>query len=326
MHPWKLARLLAAAACLVAGCGAPGQDWLVWSKEPPLPADFVAPALWIDPVRGPGATMDTAAAERYALWLINRDRAAHGLSGVTWDEAAARAGRRHAGDLAHHGITAHVGTDGSRPEQRYTEAGGEDLAFENTACLADGVTRLLDPAPRFSPAGIERIERAFLAEVPPLDGHRRNLLAARRARVGIGLAQPLGLDIPCLAQELIDDSGDYEPIPRRVHSGEAIRVAGASRASVAVQAVGIARVALLAPRPPGPLASTFGYEMPTPTTMYMSAGHRTPRVLQLDPSRGRFWVEAPLDEGAGLYEISVWALFPGAEAMEPISLRTVVVE
>jgi Cysteine-rich secretory protein family len=326
MDARKLARSIAAAACLFVGCGAPGPDWSVWAKEPPLPADFVAPTLLIDAARGPTATMDTAAAERYALWLINRDRAAHGLSGVTWDEAAARAGRRHAGDLAHHGITAHVGTDGSRPEQRYTEAGGEDLAFENAACLDDGLTRPLDPAPRFSRAGIERIERAFLAEVPPFDGHRRNLLAARRARVGVGLAQPLGLDIPCLAQELIDDSGDYEPIPRRIRNGEAIRVAGTSRASAAVRAVGIARVALLPPGRPGAVASTFSYEMPTPTTMYMTAGHRTPRILQLDQSRGQFWVEAPLDEGAGLYEISVWALFPGADAMDPVSLRTVIVE
>ena len=64
--------------------------------------------------------------ERYVLALVNRDRAEQKLPPVVWDETAAqgrrRPRRRHG---ARHGFTAHVGSDGSVPEARYTDAGGD---------------------------------------------------------------------------------------------------------------------------------------------------------------------------------------------------------
>ena len=69
-------------------------------------------------------TLDYAQAQRFVLSLINRDRAKAGLSKVVLDEAASTAGLRHARDMAANGFTGHVGSDGSVPEQRYTESGG----------------------------------------------------------------------------------------------------------------------------------------------------------------------------------------------------------
>src|SRR4051812_3882805 len=52
------------------------------------------PAL---PRKGP---MNLEQARRYVLALVNRDRAEHGLAPVVMDEAATRAGQRHAEDMA----------------------------------------------------------------------------------------------------------------------------------------------------------------------------------------------------------------------------------
>src|ERR1700675_435129 len=76
------------------------------------------------PVVAPKGPMDVEQARRYVLSLVNRDRAANGLPPVVLDDTASRAGQRHADDMARSGYTAHWGTDGSVPEERYSDAGG----------------------------------------------------------------------------------------------------------------------------------------------------------------------------------------------------------
>ena len=96
-------------------------------------------------------------ARRHVVALVNRDRAAAGLSPVRLDDVATRAGQRHTDDMASRGFTAHLGSDGSVPEQRYTEAGGRQMVMENVGCFADGEARPLDREPRFTAEGLERI-------------------------------------------------------------------------------------------------------------------------------------------------------------------------
>src|SRR5262245_58824547 len=112
--------------------------------EPAHPTSPDGPPVDAPPMAAPAGPMARQEAERYILSLINQDRKAAWLNAVVWDETAAEAGRRHASDMAAHGFTAHLGTDGSVPEQRYTEAGGQDLSMENAGCFADGKTRALD--------------------------------------------------------------------------------------------------------------------------------------------------------------------------------------
>src|SRR6478736_6428550 len=69
----------------------------------------------------PDGSMNVEQARPYALELVNRDRAQHGLKPVVMDDAANRAGQRHAEEMAKVGYTAHWGSDGSVPEQRYSE-------------------------------------------------------------------------------------------------------------------------------------------------------------------------------------------------------------
>ena len=190
-------------------------------------------------------------ATAYMLTLINRDRAVAGLTAVELDPVASIGAERHARDMAKHGFTAHWGTDGSVPEQRYTEAGGTDLVQENVACLFDGVPRELDAHPRFDPALLEQLQKMFMDEVPPNDGHRRTTLNPGQHGVGIGLAQPAAVNQPCLSQEFVDDWGDYADLPRQAPRSASLHVAGTLREPIRFGGIGI-RSASIRRRPGRP--------------------------------------------------------------------------
>src|ERR1700730_847668 len=117
--------------------------------------------------------LTVAETRRYMLELVNRDRASMGFAPVVLDEGAAtRAGQAHADDMAKNGYLGHWGTDGSVPEQRFTNVGGPDMVLENASCFTDERTRALDREPRIDPKNVELTESMFFHEQPPHDGHR----------------------------------------------------------------------------------------------------------------------------------------------------------
>jgi uncharacterized protein YkwD len=278
------------------------------------------------PIARPPDPLDRKQAEQYVLALVNHDRKAAGLSEVEWDETAAVAGRRHAEDMARHGYTAHWGTDGSVPEQRYTEAGGDHLAFENAACFFDGTRRDVVASPRFTAVELEKIEAAFMAETPPNDGHRQNILKPRHTKFGVGLALPSGLVQPCMSQEFVDAYGTYHGLPRRAHAGQNVVVQGELNGPVKFAAVGVARIERAKPLTVAHLNSTYTYAMPAPFVLYSPPGFKTPKPVKVDGNR--FSIDVPLSENgqAGRYEVSVWATFPGSSTLSMVSLRVVDVE
>jgi uncharacterized protein YkwD len=269
-------------------------------------------------------TIDVATA--YVLSLINRDRQAAGLQPVELDPVASIGAERHARDMARHGFTAHWGSDGSVPEQRYTEAGGTDMVQENVACLFDGVPRDLDSAPRFDPALLEKLEQMFMDEVPPNDGHRRNILKPSHERVGVGLAQPAAVNQPCLAQEFVDDWGDYTELPRQAPRDVSLHVAGELSTKVQFGAVGVGRIEPAKPLSPQHLNSTSIYRMPTPETLYLPPGFKTPKPVRVDGQTFAIDVGLGPRPRAGRYAISVWGKEPGKTELFMVSLRTVVVK
>jgi uncharacterized protein YkwD len=323
---------------LLSACGGAGQERpSPEAKTAPQQGVVGAPAgaeaatkvaATSGPVAPPSGKMKRQEAEKYVLALINRDRAAHGLSPVRWDETAAAAGRRHAADLAVHGVTAHFGTDGSVPEQRYTRTGGDDMVTENVGCFADGVKRELDPDPLYLAEALERFEQVFMNEVPPNDGHRRNILTPRHNAVGVGLAQAKGLDIACIAQEFLDDYGEYAPLPRRAKVGSSIQIQGKLRDQAKIAAVGISRVDRSRPKAVADLARIHGYMMPSPYVIFFPEGFKTKIILKTDRVQNKFFIESPLSDGnkPGLYGVSVWATFPGSQELVMVSLRTIDVD
>jgi uncharacterized protein YkwD len=265
-------------------------------------------------------------AERYALSLVNRDRAVVNLPPVGWDVTAARAAARHAADIARHGFTAHIGTDGSVPELRYTEAGGTGLVMENVGCLADAAARELDPDPTIDPAKIEEIERSFLDELPPNDGHRRNILAPHHTAIGIAVSATKGLDFACMTEEFVDDYGSLADIPKRAKIGQTIHVAGELKPPAVIAGVGLSRVDAPRPRPPSELNQIDGYTIPKPFVVYFGRGFKTPRPVEIHGND--FAIDVPLTDAdkPGLYGVSVWASFNGSKELELVSLRVVRVD
>jgi hypothetical protein len=278
----------------------------------------------------PAGMLSLAEARRYMTQLINRDRATAGLAPVTLDEGPPSvAAQAHAQDMAALGYLGHWGSDGSVPEQRYTEAGGRDIVFENAFCVTDEKKRPLDAAPHFSPADIERAEAMFFNEVPPNDGHRKNILGPFRKRVGIGLAVARfdhEIPMPCISQEFVESFGTYDALPRSVKLGAKIHVAGTLAADVKVGGVGMARIEDPKPLPASELNKRRFYPMPSTYAMYWPAGVRTP--IEVHVHGQSFDIDVPVTDGGrkGLYEVSVWAQRHGEKSFAPISLRTLRVE
>lgn len=302
-RPW--AGLVVAVSLSVSACGPAKQ------RSTPSP---------------PSGPLDLAEARKFVLELVNRDREEHGLAPVELDDIASEAGQRHADDMARAGFTAHWGSDGSVPEQRYTEAGGVHLVHENAACFFDGTLRELDPEPSFQAELLEKIQHAFMSEVPPHDGHKKNILIPTHNRLGVGVAKPLGVNEPCLAQEFVDVYGEFDEIPKSARLGARIEVSGSVHEPASFGAVGIARSDLPEPMPPAELNATSTYAMPTPYATFFPEGFVTPRPVKVED--GRFSIELELDKklGKGRYAISIWGRFPGkGNELSMVSLRTVMV-
>jgi uncharacterized protein YkwD len=286
-----------------------------------------SPPADVGPVDRPKGPVALEEAGRYVLALVNRDRASAGLGPVVWDETAAKAALRHAEDMARHGYAGHWGSDGSVPEQRYTEAGGEDFVHENVACLFDGEIRDIQSDPRFDPVELEKIEEAFITEVPPNDGHRRNILKPSHTGLGVGIAQPVGTQAACLAQEFTDDYGDYSPLPREARLGQTLTVAGEVREPAEFGGVGIARIDPARPMSGDELLGLKSYPMPDPYVLYTPPGFKTPKPVTM---KGRhFTIDVEIGQGntPGRYEVSIWAQMPDAPKgqMSMVSLRTISV-
>lgn len=314
------------AALALAACRPPPAA----QSQPPAagsvpPAPAAATAASAPPaVARPGHLLTRAEAEQYGLALVNQDRARAGKAPLVWDATAATAAERHVRDMARGGFTAHWGSDGSVPEQRYSEARGEDLVTENAACYGDGRPREATVEGPFEPAAIEEFQRAFMAEVPPMDGHKRNILEGRHTGVGLAFATAPGSRIVCVAQEFVDDHGSYEPLPLKAKLGTVIRVAGEVRGPATFAAVGVADAPWPTARTPAELLKTGGYSMPSPRVSYFPKGWKTPKPVTLDGER--FSIELPLDGEPGLRELQVFARFPGDDSLRLVSLRTILVD
>jgi uncharacterized protein YkwD len=270
----------------------------------------------------PSGPLSLEEAREYVLSLVNRDRREQGLSEVEPDDVAARAGQAHAEDMARFGYTAHWGTDGSVPEERYTLAGGEDFVQENAACFGDGKKRELVRNPTFLAEHLEKIEAAFMGERPPADGHRRNILKDTHTHLGVGLAQPAGIPEPCLTQEFVDERGDYDSLPKTARAGSTLKIQGEVEEPIEFGGVGLSRIEPRRPRSAAELNATSSYPIPQPFVLYFPKGFKTPKEVKLD---GReFSIEVPLNRGRGRYGVSVWGKYPGSgNQLVMVSLRTI---
>jgi uncharacterized protein YkwD len=271
----------------------------------------------------PTGPLGYEAAQSYVLSLINRDRKAAGLPAVVLDQPGSDAAQRHARDMATHGFTGHIGTDGSVPEQRYSESGGVHFSQENAACLFDAKPRKLESAPRFDPAKLAALQKMFMDEKPPADGHRRNILTRSHNRVGIGLAQALDTNQPCLVQEFVDARGEYDALPRQARPRAKLQVVGSVSAPLTFGGIGISHAPTPKPLTVEQVGGAKSYAIPAPETLYFPEGFKTPKPVKLD--KNRFSLELELPAKPGRYSVSIWAKQKGSSKLFMVSLRTLSV-
>ncbi|MHB1130914.1 MAG: CAP domain-containing protein [Chloroflexota bacterium] len=125
---------------------------------------------------------DLAADRQYSLGLHNNARAAQGQGALQLDEGLNRVAQAHVDDMARRNYFSHTTPEGLSPWDRLRQAGvtfgaaGENLAKDY---VADGPSQ---------PALLSAFTR-MLAQTPPNDGHRANILNPTFRRLGVGVAR-----------------------------------------------------------------------------------------------------------------------------------------
>lgn len=334
VFPWTIPLGLFVVGCATSVPGSAPATVVVAGSPPPASV-VTAPSLTTPVAPSP---RDTAPAGKLRLRearlrmlaLLNRDRATQGLTPLVLDEGAAqRAAQRHSEDMAKNGFLGHFGSDGSVPEQRHSEAGGADMVLENASCMDDLKKRELDPDPLVDEADVAHAEHLFFDEVPPNDGHRKNILKPHHTRVGIGIAQPRStaqeIAVPCFTQELVDGYGTYTAIPARATVGTVVHVEGTISAPATFGGVGVARVDAPKPIAPSEANKRRSYLVPPPYQMYWPKGFVTP--VPVEVVGNVFRIDVPLSDGGkpGLYEVSVFGKLPGMKSHGMLGVRTIEV-
>jgi uncharacterized protein YkwD len=115
---------------------------------------------------------------------INEHRRVYGLPPLAYDPLAGRAAQEQAQYMEQTGSMGHEDPAGRSPMQRYEDLGGHPALYgENVAYYGDTVTQV-DAAWH----AVVRLDAMMMAERPPSDGHRENILSPAYRAVGIGIA------------------------------------------------------------------------------------------------------------------------------------------
>ncbi len=115
---------------------------------------------------------------------INAHRRAYGLSALTSDPVAERAAQFQALYMESSGVMRHDDSDGRSPMKRYADLGGHPALYgENVAYYGDSFTEM-DAMWQ----AVAKLDAMMMAERPPSDGHRENILSPDYRAIGIGVA------------------------------------------------------------------------------------------------------------------------------------------
>jgi uncharacterized protein YkwD len=115
---------------------------------------------------------------------INEHRHSAGLSALTLDPVAQQAAQLQAQFMESSGTMQHKDSDGRSPMQRYLDLGGRaSLYGENVAYYGDYFTE--GDAVWHA---VSKLDEMMMAERPPTDGHRENILSPAYRSIGIGVA------------------------------------------------------------------------------------------------------------------------------------------
>ncbi len=136
------------------------------------------------PAQGPPPPAALAFVRAKLLAALNQHRSDMSLPAFRIDVLAEQAAQAHAEEMERVNVLRHEDTSGHNPMWRYSALGGYAQAYgENVGWASRGV---VEQALLWS--AMDELDRRMMAERPPNDGHRRNILSARYEGVGIGVA------------------------------------------------------------------------------------------------------------------------------------------
>lgn len=145
---------------------------------------LVAAGLGPLPSQGPPPRAELAELRAELTDALNQHRAAFGLPQLHTDPTAEQAAQYQAENMLATGNLGHVDSAGRSPMMRYAQFGGKaDYYGENVGFRSPAV---VDEALLWDV--LSKLDQAMMAEIPPNDGHRRNILSKHYDAVGIGIA------------------------------------------------------------------------------------------------------------------------------------------
>jgi len=285
--------------------------------------------------RDPSLTLNRQQAREYMVVLINKDRAAEQLQPVVLDMVASEAGQSHTDEMVAHGYHGHWGMDGKKPPQRYTEGGGRDYVAENAwfSGFTEGTKGKPDADPFFSREELERAESVFMAEKPPMDGHRKNILNPSHDGVGVCLSRATGNGDTfrmAMTQEFVDHYGAYQEIPHELTIGDQVTVAGQLYPNFHLHDITVYREDLPKPMSIAQLNATYSYNFPDRVVVYFPPPFHSDIPISVTTTQQgeQFSAEIPIEKklgGEGLYSIGIWAVPLATGKPIMVSLRTIAV-
>jgi uncharacterized protein YkwD len=278
--------------------------------------------------------LDLVDAKAYMVQLINQDRMSAGLSPVTLDDTASKAGQSHCDEMALAQYLSHWDLNGRKPDQRYSEAGGLGAVAENAAVTRypiHGERYELAKDPTFSKTELEQIEQMFFNEQPPHDGHRVNILTAAHNKVGIGLSRIVpGGTVSC-TQEFVNEYAAFAPLPSKQHVGQSLKLVGMLPKGVRVYSVDVRYEKPAEPMTVRQLWQTYSYSYPEQhVASYYPAPYQSPRPINVSskPEGDKFELDIQPEtlSKPGLYYLMVWVLQKALETPIMTLSRTVEVQ
>jgi uncharacterized protein YkwD len=110
--------------------------------------------------------------------LINHNRAANHLNAYTWNNVLAKGARVHSQKMVKCGLS-HACAGEPQPCDRVLREGIQYMACGENVGTATYPTTW---------SGVQAIDQGMMSEVPPEDGHRKNLLSTDFHQMGIGIS------------------------------------------------------------------------------------------------------------------------------------------
>jgi uncharacterized protein YkwD len=288
--------------------GRPGTNrrWFLKTAAPFALGLFTVARAQIPIERGRFNEADIPLARQQLLEMVNTERSKAGLNRLQLDDLACKVASEHALDMAKAEFLNHWGTDGLKPYQRFSFAGGTDAVQENVSS-ADQISSLTS-------TGVLRdlhdMHQSMIDEVPPNNGHRKTILYPWHTHVGFGIAMQgrnVRLDELYLSRYVTID-----PLPREARTGTTVIFRGRLNMSHYLNGVEV----FYEPPPSPPdiawLREPRSYGMPAPTDKLLP--QLPDRLSYPDGSNGsieidstnRFRVRVRLAKRPGINTLMVW--------------------